>query len=66
VPLRDEREWAVRGGDEGQPVAALDLRGHRGVEVEVRQIDDPLLSVLGRVREHFEVIRAVRFAHKGR
>src|SRR5262249_22173894 len=64
--LRDEREWATRGGDEGQEVNCLDLGAHRGIQEAARRIDDPLLRILGRLREHFEVIRAVRFAHKGK
>jgi len=35
-------------------------------EAEVEAIDDPLVQLLGRLRGHFEVIRAVRFAHQGR
>ena len=34
-------------------------------EAEVEAIDDPLVQLLGRLRGHFEVIRAVRFAHEG-
>jgi len=63
--LRDPLEFAVRGGDEGQPVAQVNRGGHRGPEAEVEAIDDPLLQLLGRLRGHFEVIRAVRFAHRG-
>jgi hypothetical protein len=57
---------AVRGGDEDQPVDSLNLGENRGLEKEAAAIDDPLLELMQRLREHFEVIRAVRFAHEGR
>jgi hypothetical protein len=66
TPLRDPLEFAVRGGDEGQPITHVKREAHRGPEMEVEAIDDPLLQLLGRLRGHFEVIRAVRFAHQGR
>ena len=64
TPVRDPLEFAVRGADEGQPVAQVNRGGHRGPEAEVEAIDDPLLQLLGRLRDDFEVIRAVRFAHQ--
>ena len=63
--LRDPLEFAIRGGDEGQQIGSVNRGQHRGPEAEVEEIDDPLLQLLGRLREHFEVIRAVRFAHQG-
>ena len=66
APLRNPGEFAGRGGDEGQPVDSLNLGENRGVEKEAAAIDDPLLGLMQRLREHFEVIRAVRFAHQGR
>jgi serine/threonine protein kinase len=65
TPLRDPLEFAIRGGDEGQPVGQVHRGEHRGPEAEVEAIDDPLLQLMGRLRPHFEVIRAVRFAHQG-
>jgi hypothetical protein len=65
TPLRDPLEYALRGGDEGQPVASINRGQHRGPEKEAEAIDDPLLQLMGRLRRHFEVIRAVRFAHVG-
>jgi hypothetical protein len=64
--LRDGGEFAVRGFDAGQPVDALNLGESRGIEREAAAIDDPLLGLMQRLREHFEAIRAVRFAHQGR
>jgi hypothetical protein len=32
---------------------------------EATDIDEPLLALMERLRQHFEMIRAVRFAHQG-
>jgi serine/threonine-protein kinase len=64
-PLRDPLELAVRGFDSGQPVEAIDLGEHRGLREEAKEIDDPLLQLLERLRPHFELARAVRFAYRG-
>ncbi len=67
-PLRSELEVAVRGGDEGQPVETLRLALHRGIDqAETIKIDDPLLQLMERLRtqNHFDVIKAVRFAYRG-
>jgi hypothetical protein len=65
APLRDPFEVAVRGFDVGQAVDTIDLGSHRGPAKAARQIDEPLLQLLERLRPHFEVIRAVRFAYSG-
>jgi hypothetical protein len=36
----------------------------RGGGKAAKHIDDPLLRLMERLRPHFEVIRAVRFAHQ--
>jgi hypothetical protein len=64
--LRDPREGAVRGGDEGRPLSQVVLDQQRAPEPEARVIDEPLLRMMNRLREHFPVVRAVRFAHEGR
>jgi hypothetical protein len=56
-------EWALRGFDRGQEVGFLNLGDDRGPEEEAVRIDDPLLQLMGRLGEQFEMIRAVRFAH---
>ncbi len=66
VELLNPREWAIRGGDEGETVGSLDLGEHRGVARVARLRDDPLVKIMGRLRQQFEVVRAVRFAHKGK
>jgi hypothetical protein len=65
-PLRDPREVAVLGFDPGQPVGTIDHGAHRGVAEQAERIDDPLLQVMAKLRPHFDVIRAVRFAYRGK
>jgi hypothetical protein len=57
----------VRGFDEGQPVEALRMDMHRGIDEETEKIDDPLMRLMEKLRsEHrFEVIKAARFAYRG-
>ena len=62
--LRNPKEWAIRGAETGQSVAALNRGGDRGPEDEAAAIDDPLVQLMGRLQPYFEVIRAVRFAHQ--
>jgi hypothetical protein len=64
-PLRDPQEVAVRGFDPGHPVRAIDRGTHRGLADEMERIDDLLLQVMEKLRPHFDVIRAVRFAYQG-
>jgi hypothetical protein len=66
TPVRDPLEVAVRGFDQGRPVGAIDWGEHRGIEREAADLDAPLLEVMTRLRGHFEMVRAVRFAHQGR
>src|SRR5205823_4488965 len=67
APLRDVREVAVRGFDEGQPTESLRLGQHRGIGEEAGKFDDPLLRLMERLRTEgpFELIKAVRFAYRG-
>jgi hypothetical protein len=65
-PLHDPQERAVFFFNSGQqPVEAIDRGAHRGLGEEAKQIDDPLLQLLDRLRPHFELARAVRFAYRG-
>ncbi|MCI0460476.1 MAG: DUF4384 domain-containing protein [Gemmataceae bacterium] len=63
--FRHQGEVAVleldRGGDSLTTVLARD----RGTDAEAQEADRPLLALLARLREQFEVVRAVRFAHEG-
>jgi hypothetical protein len=65
TPFHNPHEWAVRGFDPDQPGGLLNLGGERGPEDEAAKIDDPLLGLMARLRGHFEMVRAVRFAHQG-
>jgi hypothetical protein len=65
APLRDTQEYAVRGFDPGQSIGAVNRGLHRGLGDDAERIDDPLLQVMEKLRPHFEVVRAVRFAYRG-
>jgi tRNA A-37 threonylcarbamoyl transferase component Bud32 len=61
-PFRDPGEYAVRGYNKELKIAPIDVK--RGLSKVAAKIDDPLLQMMERVRKHFEVVRAVRFAHR--
>ncbi len=63
-PLRDPREWGmlVLLRDQGKP-EMLKRGQYRGIEKKAEEVDDSVLEVLTRLREHFDVVQAVRFAH---
>jgi serine/threonine protein kinase len=63
--LRHPAEVAIRGFDLGQPVDSINEGANRGIQRESQEIDDPLLQLMGRLQQHFEMIRAVRFGHQG-
>jgi hypothetical protein len=63
--FHNPHEWAERGFDAEQPVAFINRGDNRAPAEEAEEIDDPLLQLMGRLRKHFEMIRAVRFAHLG-
>jgi hypothetical protein len=67
VPLGDPHEFSVRGCNTGQSVEAMNRGEHRlrGLGTDAQRIDDPLLQLMRRLRPHFDVIRAVRFAYQG-
>jgi hypothetical protein len=58
-------EWAVRGPDGEESVGFINLGGNRAPEEEAARIDEPLLQLMSRLRPHFDMMRAVRFAHEG-
>jgi predicted Ser/Thr protein kinase len=64
LPLADPLELAVLSLDARQKVEYA-INDHRGVGSRAQKIDDPLLALMDRLQEHFEMIRAVRFAHRG-
>jgi predicted Ser/Thr protein kinase len=61
MPFHHREEWAVLR--RSNAFAGVHERGaHRGPE-EAEQIDHPIVGAMGQLRQHFEVLRAVRFAH---
>jgi hypothetical protein len=68
APLNDPHEVVARGWDKGRAVESATWDRNRAPKKEAQQIDDQLLQVVDRLKDDFELIRAVRFAHvpKGR
>src|SRR5262249_50082283 len=64
APLRDLHEVAVRGFDSDQPTEFVNMAQNRGLDAVAKQTDERLLQLMEHLRPHFEMIRAVRFAHK--
>src|SRR5262249_34719462 len=64
TPLRNPLEYAVRGGDEGQPIRELAADPPRGPGEEARPLGEPLLRLMNRLRGQFPLVRAVQFAHE--
>jgi serine/threonine-protein kinase len=63
APLHERWEVIVRGQDGDHDVEPLALFRRR--KVQVKEIDDPLLRLMERLRPHVDMVRAVRFAHEG-
>jgi hypothetical protein len=61
--LRDEVAVLALGG--GFDSVSTLLASKRGPAEEAQAADEPLRALMGRLRDHFELIRAVRFAHEG-
>jgi hypothetical protein len=61
--LRNPGEVAVLGLNPATDAVATLLAQNRGSDEEVRAADEPLRAAMVRLHEHFEFIRAVRFAH---
>ena len=63
TPFNHPQEWALLRGEED--IGGVRAAGaHRDPEDEAGEIDHPVMRVMQRLREHFEVVRAVRFAHE--
>src|SRR5262245_3573574 len=65
VKMRQPDEVVMLGLNPGSTSVATQLAKNRGAEAEAQADDDPLRSLLLRLRDHFEFVRAVRFAHEG-
>ena len=64
-PYHHPQEWAQLRHTEAREVGSvLKMGAHRDPEDEAGEIDNPVVQVMARLREHFEVVRAVRFAHR--
>jgi hypothetical protein len=61
APLHDPREVALLVGVPGSAVRTVNSR-NRGLGYEEKEFDEPLLQLWERLRPHFELFQAVRFA----
>ena len=60
--LRNRNEVAVLGLAPGKDSLTTILELHRGDDA--RAVDEPLRAAMVRLRDHFELVQAVRFAHE--
>jgi hypothetical protein len=65
VKVREAEELVKLGLDGGAKSISTLLAKSRGAEEEAKAADEPLQALMLRLSEHFELIRAVRFAHLG-
>jgi hypothetical protein len=63
--LNDPHELSLLSLDRSQAVGKIDISENRGIKKKAEEIDAPMLQLMGRLRGEFELIRAVRFAHRG-
>lgn len=63
--MRAREELAVFGLAPGSDAVVNLVSRNRGTGEEARAVDQPLLARLDRLRDQFELIRVVRFAHAG-
>jgi hypothetical protein len=64
--LNDPLEVALLSYDSGRRTGTIDWSKNRGIKKKPEEIDAPMLQLMARLAEQFEVIRAVRFAHVGK
>ena len=64
-PMRRRDEVAILALDRGNPSVTSLLAQNRGPEEEASASDRPVREIMTRLADHFELIRAVRFAHEG-
>jgi hypothetical protein len=65
APLDNKHELVVRAYDGDRPVHALFRDVERGLKEKAQDVDDELLRLITPLFAHFEMVRAVRFAHEG-
>jgi hypothetical protein len=63
--LNDPHELSLLSLDRSRAVGQIDFSDNRGIKKKAEEIDAPMLQLMGRLRGDFELIRAVRFAHRG-
>ena len=63
--VRDPQEVVMFSADGGKGEVKTLLEKNRGSEKDALAADRPLRELISRLSEHFELIRAVRFAHEG-
>jgi hypothetical protein len=63
APLGPHNEVVVRGLDRGMLVEEVKLDQNRRPFGDAAKIDDQLLQLMERLSDHFELIRAIQFAH---
>jgi hypothetical protein len=63
--MRSREELAVLGATRGVDGVSTLLAKNRGPDDEAKRVDEPLAALLLGLRDQFELIRAVRFAHDG-
>lgn len=66
APLGPVNEVVVRGLNAGQPAEEVKLDQERAPLDQAKAIDDQLVQLMDRLKDHFELIRAVQFAHVGK
>jgi len=66
TPLENLETFAMRGSVNGHEESAIRIDQHRGFNTELKKIDDPLDRLITRLQPHFDLVRAVRFAHVGK
>ena len=65
APMRHREEVAFLRLKKGEDTVSTLFAKNRGDEAEALAADEPLRALMVRLGEHFELVRAVRFAHEG-
>lgn len=64
--MRDREELVALKWQRGLDKVTTVLAKNRGADDEARDADRPLLALIDRLREHFDMIEVARFAHEGK
>ncbi len=63
APLGPRNELVMRGMNRGLPLEKAGLGEYRRPKAEAAELENQLLNLMDRLKDHFELIRAVQFAH---